>query len=86
MQEKEPNRIENSNSLNDLNQFRITQKSFVIQNRYPRDGIFYSYPRRDHPVGVPLDLSTPVMEWNELPKYNGIQVSQLIYSYSKAEH
>ena len=35
--------------------------------------------RRDVPVGVPLDLSTPVMEWHELPKYNGIQVSQLIY-------
>ena len=34
--------------------------------------------RRDVPVGVPLDLST-VMEWHELPKYNGIQVSQLIY-------
>ena len=34
-------------------------------------------PRRDDPVGVPLDLST--MEWHELPKYNGIQVSQLIY-------
>ena len=33
--------------------------------------------RRDVPVGVPLDLS--VMEWHELPKYNGIQVSQLIY-------
>ena len=33
-------------------------------------------PRRDVPVGVPLDLST--MEWHELPKYNGIQVSQLI--------
>ena len=33
--------------------------------------------RRDVPVGVPLDLST-VMEWHELPKYNGIQVSQLI--------
>ena len=33
--------------------------------------------RRDVPVGVPLDLSTPV-EWHELPKYNGIQVSQLI--------
>ena len=34
---------------------------------------------RDVPVGVPLDLSTPtVMEWHELPKYNGIQVSQLI--------
>ena len=32
--------------------------------------------RRDVPVGVPLDLST--MEWHELPKYNGIQVSQLI--------
>ena len=29
--------------------------------------------RRDVPVGVPLDLSTPV-EWHELPKYNGIQV------------
>ena len=29
--------------------------------------------RRDVPVGVPLDLST--MEWHELPKYNGIQVS-----------
>ena len=45
--------------------------------------------RRDVPVGVPLDLSTPaVMEWHELPKYNGIktmlqglriQISQLIY-------
>ena len=33
--------------------------------------------RRDVPVGVPLDLST-LMEWHELPKYNGIQVSQLI--------
>ena len=32
--------------------------------------------RRDVPVGVPLDLST--VEWHELPKYNGIQVSQLI--------
>ena len=32
--------------------------------------------RRDVPVGVPLDLS--VMEWHELLKYNGIQVSQLI--------
>ena len=32
--------------------------------------------RRDVSVGVPLDLST--MEWHELPKYNGIQVSQLI--------
>ena len=38
----------------------------------------YQY-RRDVSVGVPLDLSTPnVMEWHELPKYNGIQVSQLI--------
>ena len=39
----------------------------------------YGYPdsRRDIPVGVPFDLST--MEWHELPKYNGIQVSQLIY-------
>ena len=36
-------------------------------------------PRRDVPVGVLLDLSTPtVMEWHELRKYNGIQVSQLI--------
>ena len=34
--------------------------------------------RRDVPIGVPLDLSTP-MDWHELPKYNGIQVSQLIY-------
>ena len=35
--------------------------------------------RRDVPVGGPLDLCTPtVMEWHELPKYNGIQVSQLI--------
>ena len=34
-------------------------------------------PRRDVPVGVPLDLSS-VLEWHELPKYNGIQVSQLI--------
>ena len=33
--------------------------------------------RRDVPVGIPLDLFT--MEWYELPKYNGIQVSQLIY-------
>ena len=33
---------------------------------------------RDVPVGVPLDLSA-VIEWHELPKYNGIQVSQLIY-------
>ena len=32
--------------------------------------------RRDVPVDVPLDLST--LEWQELPKYNGIQVSQLI--------
>ena len=42
-----------------------------------------SYPQRrwDVPVGVPLDLSTPVMEWHELPKYNGIQVSQLIYPH-----
>ena len=30
-----------------------------------------SSSRRDVPVGVPLDL-------HELPKYNGIQVSQLI--------
>ena len=36
------------------------------------------YVRRDVPVGVPLDLST---EWHVLPKYNGIQVSQLIYLY-----
>ena len=37
--------------------------------------------RRDVPVGVPLDLAS-VMEWHELPKYNGIQVSQLIYNDS----
>ena len=33
--------------------------------------------RRDVPVGAPLDLST--IEWHELPKYNGVQISQLIY-------
>ena len=39
------------------------------------------FTRRDVPVGVPLDLSTPytiIMEWHKLPKYIGIQVSQLI--------
>ena len=40
---------------------------------------FITVARRDVPVGVPLDLSTPV-EWHELPKYNEIQVSQLIYT------
>ena len=40
------------------------------------------FPRRDVPVGVPLDLCT-VMEWHELPKYNGIQVSQLIYPFPR---
>ena len=34
------------------------------------------FSRRDVPVGIPLDLST--MEWHELPRYDGIQVSQLI--------
>ena len=38
----------------------------------------YIKSRRDVPVDVPLDLS---MEWHELPKYNGIQISQLIYIY-----
>ena len=38
--------------------------------------IICSENRRDVPVGVPLELST----WHELPKYNGIQVSQLINS------
>ena len=45
----------------------------VVLSVRPLDG-----PPPDVPVGVPLDLST-VMEWHELPKYNGIQVSQLIY-------
>ena len=40
--------------------------------------VLYCKSRRDVPVGVPIDLST---EWHELPKYNGIQVSQLIYIY-----
>ena len=46
----------------------------MIQSYVPGSDILVSEMiRRDVPVGVPLDLFTPV------PKYNGIQVSQLIY-------
>ena len=39
----------------------------------------FPHTRRDVPVGVPIHLS---MEWHELPKYNGIQVSQLNYPHT----
>ena len=45
---------------------------------------FMCWSRRDVPVGVPLDLS--LSEWHELPKYNGIQVSQLILCWSRLCH
>ena len=50
----------------------------ALFNCTPVDRASDSMIRRDVPVGVPLDLSI-IMEWHELPKYNGIQVSQLIY-------
>ena len=56
---------------------RNTADGFLAHLSRRLIGELIVYPRRDVPVGVPLDLST-VMEWHELPKYNGIQVSQLI--------
>ena len=57
--------------------------AFNMQFRYKLYNALYDLFRRDVPVGVPLDLST-LMEWHELPKYNGIQVSQLIYDLLSA--
>ena len=54
-----------------LNQHAIFEVLLIFMSMRMR---YFSYritARRDVPVGVPL-------EWHELPKYNGIQVSQLI--------
>ena len=45
------------------------QSYYVDQNMNTNKLQISSTPRRDVPVGVPLDLST--MEWHELLKYNG---------------
>ena len=35
--------------------------------------------RQDVPVGDPLFLSTLSQKWNEVPKWSGVEGSQLIY-------